>query len=151
MWFEDFEVGDTFVTKGRTVTETDVMMYAYLSGDYNPIHTDAVFASQTQWLRPLAHGPLVTLIGAGLRARLGLLDGTAVALLGIQCNFVAPVFPGDTVKVHIEVKSVRRSRTSDHGIIEFALNTRNQRDETVQTGEAIQMVRRRNGVTDKKG
>lgn len=147
MWFEDFATGDTFVTKGRTVTETDVMMYAYLSGDYNPIHTDAEFASGTEWQRPLAHGLLVTLIGAGLRARLGLVDGTAIALLGIRCDFVMPVFPGDTVTVHVEVKNLRRSRSSGHGIITLALDIVNQHAETVQTGEAIQMVRSRSATT----
>ena len=65
MYFEDFEVGARFVTAGRTVTESDVMSFAGLSGDMNPLHVDREFARGTAFGEPVAHGLLVLSIAAG--------------------------------------------------------------------------------------
>lgn len=67
-YFEQFDVGDSFVTLGRTITETDLMTYTYLSGDHNPLHTDVEFAKASPWGERLAYGLLVTVIAAGLRS-----------------------------------------------------------------------------------
>ena len=99
MYFEDFEVGQRFVTAGRTVTEADVVNFAGVSGDYNPIHTDAEFAKSTPFGQRIAHGLLVLSMLTGLRQRTGATDGTLIAWLEIRnYKFLKPVLIGDTVR-----------------------------------------------------
>lgn len=140
-YFEEFDVGDSFVTPGRTLTETDLMTYAYLSGDHNPLHTDIEFAKASPWGGRLAYGLLVTVIAAGLRSRLGLLDGTALALMSIECRFTEPVFIGDTLKVRMTVIEKKASRHADRGVVVFNAQVLNQAGVTVQEGRITQLVR----------
>lgn len=141
MYFEEFAVGQRFLTGGRTVTETDVMTYAYLSGDLNPIHVDEEFARASAFGRRLAYGQLVTILAAGMRTRLGLLEGTAIAMAENSARYLKPVFIGDTIRVAVEVTETRLSSKGDRGIVKFGLTVLNQRDEIVQTGEVVQLVR----------
>lgn len=141
MHFEEFSVGQRFVTGGRTVTETDVMTYAYLSGDLNPIHVDEVFASTTQFGRRLAYGQLVTILAAGMRTRLGLLEGTAIAMLETTARYLRPVFIGDTITVEVAVAETRLSGKGGRGVVRLGLTVRNQHGEAVQEGEVVQLVR----------
>ena len=118
--FGEFTTGQRFETPGRTITETDIVAYAGLTGDYNPVHTDEVFAADTEFGTRIAHGPLG--IGLGIRPcvqNLDLIDGTVVALLGVTWEFKAPVRPGDTVKALIEVVSTRDVKNLDRGLLEL--------------------------------
>jgi acyl dehydratase len=141
MHFEDFSVGQRFVTGGRTVTETDVMTYAYLSGDLNPIHVDEVFARATHFGRRLAYGQLVAILAAGMRTRLGLLEGTAIAMLETTARYLRPVFIGDTITVEVAVTETRLSGKGDRGVVRLGLTVLNQNGEAVQEGEVVQLVR----------
>ena len=117
-YFGDFKVGDQFVSQRRTVTEADVVNFAGLSGDFNPLHTDRLFSAETRFGRPIAHGLLVLAIADGLTARLGLHDGTMIAMLGVKdWNFRRPVFFGDTVYVRITMVGKRESSHADQGIV----------------------------------
>src|ERR1700732_1547974 len=78
-YFDDLQVGQEFITAGRTVTETDIQMFAMLSGDWSPIHTDDEFAQKSIFGRRVAHGPLGIVISVGLMVRMGVLEGTALA------------------------------------------------------------------------
>lgn len=112
MYFEDFEVGATFTTGGRTVTESDVMTFAGLSGDLNPLHVDREFSKRAGFDTPVAHGLLVLSIASGLGIQTGIFTGTNLALLGLEdWRFVAPVRFGDTVRMHSPC-SRRGSRAS---------------------------------------
>lgn len=143
-YFEEFSVGETFTSPGRTLTESDVMLFAGLSGDYNPLHTDEEFARQTIFGRRIAHGLLVFAISTGLIARTGVLEGTVVAFLAIeQWNFKAPVFIGDTITCVQTVASKRETKKPDRGIIRFRSEVRNQKGELVQEGVRVLMIRRR--------
>ncbi len=83
----------------RTITEADIVMFASLSGDWNPIHTDAEFAKKTIFGQRIAHGLLTLSVVAGLLVRLGLTERTIVAFYGIdKLRFTKPVFIGDTIK-----------------------------------------------------
>ena len=82
MYYEDFAVGDTYVTPSRTVGEYDISQFAGLSGDYNPIHTDATFAEASEFGQRIAHGLLGMSILTGLVVRLGIFEGSTIALLG---------------------------------------------------------------------
>ena len=81
-YFSEFEVGQDFVSGGRTVTEADVVAFAGLSGDYNPLHIDKSFAEKTPFGKRIAHGMLSVSISTGLGQTLGIFEGTTMALMG---------------------------------------------------------------------
>ena len=142
-FFEEFEVGDTFVTPRRTITETDLVQFAGMSGDFNPIHTDHVYAADSPYGKPVVYGLLIVSIVTGLTARLGVFDGTIIAMLGIDSwRFVGPVFVGDTISVRMAIADKRETARSDRGILVRNYEVLNQRDEVVQTGSMTLMIRR---------
>ncbi len=134
-YFEEFAVGERIVTAARTVTEADVVAFAGLSGDYNPIHTDAEFAAQTPFGRRIAHGLLVTSIASGLAMQTGFIEGTTLAFREIrEWKFVKPVFIGDTVHVVITVQGTKPMPRLGGGAVDFKLEVRNQRGDVVIRG-----------------
>ena len=141
-YFEEFNIGDKFVTPSRTITEADIVTYAGLSGDYHIIHTDEEFAKGTIFGSRIAHGPLTTAVALGLLFRLGLLDGTSMALLGLNTKFVNAVLPGDTIKCVVEVIGKRETKKPDRGILTLKLQIMNQREEVVIEVEHITMQAR---------
>lgn len=144
LFFEDLKVGDEWVTPGRTVTEADVVNFAGVSGDFNPIHTDAVLAADTPFGQRIAHGLLVFSIISGLRQRGGRFDGTLIAFLEIRSwRFVKPVFIGDTVRGRSLVLETRATSRADRGIVIQRVEVLNQKDEAVQQGDLVTMIRRR--------
>lgn len=146
LYLEDFVPGARYVTPTRTITETDVVMFAAMSGDYNELHTSETWARERgPFGRRIAHGLLCLGIGHALMTRLGILDGTAAAFLGLEdWRFVAPVFFGDTLQVEFEVLSARPSRSQpDRGIVVFGCEYRNQGGAVVQRGRQVVMVQRR--------
>lgn len=144
MYFEDFEVGATFITGGRTVTESDVMTFAGLSGDLNPLHVDREFAKQAGFATPVAHGLLVLSIASGLGIQTGIFTGTNLALLGLEdWRFVAPVRFGDTIRMQSTVLETRRSNKPDRGVVRIGQDVTNQRGETVQKGVFVSLMKTR--------
>ena len=79
--FDEFNEGDKFVSQGRTVTEADVVNFAGLAGDFNPLHTDAVFAAGTPFGERIAHGMLIAAIATGMANWTGVFEGTTIALM----------------------------------------------------------------------
>jgi acyl dehydratase len=144
-YLEDLEAGQTFVSAARTVTEADVVAFAGLSGDFNPIHTDAEFAKDSAYGQRVVYGLLGLSIATGLLDRLGVFSGSAIAMLGIaDWTFTGPVFIGDTVHLELTILGVRPSRSKpDRGVVERRFDLRNQRGELVQTGRIDVLVRRR--------
>jgi len=140
--FDEFEVNQRFVTPGRTITEADIVAFAGLTGDYNPVHTDESFAARTEFKTRIAHGPMGIGIAFGLAARLDLIDGTVVALLGVSWDFRAPVRPGDTLRAVFEVVEMRAVKHPDRGLVALAIALENQRGTVVQNGSARLLIRR---------
>jgi len=142
--FDDLEVGFRFETPCRTVTEADLVAFAGVSGDFNPLHTDAVFATGSIYGERIAHGALVLSIATGLRQRVGLFDGTLMGLLEIRSwRFREPVRIGDTVRVVNEVVELRETSKADRGVMVQRVDVVNQDETTVATGELVLLVRRR--------
>ena len=143
-YYEEFVVGEAVDTPARTVTEADLVNYAGISGDFNPLHTDAEFARTTPFGQRIAHGPLGFSILMGLLSRLGHLDGTAIAMLGIkEWQFKAPILIGDTIHGRVHIDEKRESTDPSRGILVRRVQVVNQRDEVVQEGVLPVMVRRR--------
>src|SRR5205085_4745708 len=100
LYFEDSTVGVEHVTRGRTITESDIMNFAGLSGDFIELHTNEQYARQSPFGRRIAHGMLTLSISTGLMVQMNLITDTVVAFYGIdKLRFVKPVFIGDTIHV----------------------------------------------------
>jgi acyl dehydratase len=146
LYFEDVRVGFRFETPRRTVTEADLVAFAGVSGDFNPLHTDCVFAAGSIYGERIAHGALVLSLATGLRQRVGLFDGTLMGLLEIRnWRFAAPVRIGDTIRVVNEVTELRETSKPDRGIMVQRIEVLNQDDAVVASGEFVMMLRRRDG------
>lgn len=118
LYFEDFEVGMEIETMGRTITEADIVLFSALTGDWNPIHTDAEFSKNTIFGQRIAQGLLILSIMEGLLIRLGFLDKSIVAFYGIdKLRFTNPVFIGDTIKAKSKV--VEKQDRGEFGIVKF--------------------------------
>ncbi|MEZ5925880.1 MAG: MaoC/PaaZ C-terminal domain-containing protein [Hyphomicrobiaceae bacterium] len=143
LFYEDFDVGKCWVTPARTITEADIVMFAAMTGDYNPVHTDAEYAKTTPFGVRLLHGPAGFAIATGLEFRLGIKEGTASAMLGMTWDFRGPILIGDTIRVREEVTSKRETKKPHLGIVNFHVAILNQRNEVVQDGEWKIMFRRR--------
>jgi acyl dehydratase len=144
LYFEDVEVGFRFETPSRTVTEADLVAFAGVSGDFNPLHVDAVYAAGSIYGERIAHGALVLSLATGLRQRVGLFDGTLMGLLEIRSwRFRAPVRIGDTIRVRTEVTELRPTSKPDRGVMVQRVEVVNQDDAVVNEGELVMLIRRR--------
>jgi acyl dehydratase len=141
LYFEDFEVGRTIVTVGRTVAESDIFDFAGFSGDYNQIHTDAEFAKDTPFGQRVAHGLLGLSIASGLAMRTGVLEGTVIAFREINnWKFINPVFIGDTIHVEMEVAETKALPRIGGGSVVITLDVKKQSGETVMKGNWTVLV-----------
>ena len=142
MYFDEFEVGQSWDSPARTITEADVVAFAGISGDFNPLHTDEEFARTTAFGGRIFHGPGVFAVATGLESRLGIKEGTAIAFLGMTWNLKAAVRIGDTINVHQTVATTRPTSKGDRGIVTFDVEVLNQRDEVCQDGQWVVMFQR---------
>ena len=135
MYFEEFQVGLRIISAGRTVSESDIITFAGLSGDFNQIHTDAVYAAQTPFGQRVAHGLLGLSIASGLVVQTGMMEGTILAFREInEWKFIQPIHIGDTIHVEVEVLETIPLRRLGGGAIVISLDVKNQTGETVMKG-----------------
>jgi acyl dehydratase len=133
IYFDDFKLGDVFETGRRTITTTDIVNFSCLSGDFNGVHADWEYCKTTPFGEPIAHGPLVYGIAAGLVYASGINDGSLIALLGIkEWTMTAPVKNGDTIRMQQEVTNLQQTRKPGRGVVTFDRRILNQRNELVQ-------------------
>jgi len=135
LYFEEFFVGQKVITVGRTLSEADIFTFAGLTGDFNEIHTNAAFASKTQFGQRIAHGLLGLSIATGLIMRTGFLEGTVLAFREInEWRFVKPFYIGDTVYSELEITETKALPRIGGGSIIAAITVKNQNDEICQRG-----------------
>ncbi len=146
MYWEQWEVGAEFDSPARTVTEADIVAFAGLSGDYNPLHVNEEYCKTTVFGGRIAHGPLVYAIAAGLLFQLHLYDDTLIAFLGFEnLKFTKPVKPGDTIRARIKVLDKRETSSPERGVMRRQLQVLNQRGEVVQEGIQAFLLKRKPG------
>lgn len=137
-YVEDIAVGDTSLSRARTITESDLTGFAMFSGDWHPIHTDAEYAAaDARFGQRIAHGALV------LSAALGLVEFWPPAMQAFygldRLRFVAPTLIGDTLHVETEVLAVE-PRADGDAIVTYRFDVRNQRGEDVMVSELKALV-----------
>jgi acyl dehydratase len=141
LYFDDFHVGQRFVTKARTVTEADVVNFAALTWDHNQLHTDAEYAARSMYGKRIAHGLLGVAIHAGLA--FSLTEQSILAFLELTWQFKLPLYIGDTIHVEQVVKEMREDGQKDRGILTFEKEVINQRNEVLQTGTTTVLLAKR--------
>ncbi len=141
--YEEFEIGATYDTQARTITEADVVSFAGLSGDFNPLHTDAETAKNSPFGERIAHGMLTVAISTGMANLTGLMEGTTIALMEQNIKYVAAVKFGDTVRLQMEVIEKRETSKPDRGVVKLAARVFNQRNELVVDMIWTQLMKRK--------
>ncbi|MEM5274446.1 MaoC/PaaZ C-terminal domain-containing protein [Cupriavidus taiwanensis] len=135
-YFEDFEVGQEFISPARTITLTDIVNFACLSGDFNEVHTNFEYCKTTSFGESIAHGPLVYAVMAGLQYASGINDGTLIALLqNDQWRMLVPVKHGDTIRARVRVLEKKETSKPDRGVVIV------QREVIKQDGTVAQEMR----------
>jgi acyl dehydratase len=144
-FIEDFKVGEVYRSRGRTITDSDLVQFTGLSWDTNPAHTDEEFGKTTPFGTRIAHGALTLSYATGLLACSGWFDNTAIAFLGIErWEFTGAVKIGDTISLEATTLEARASRSKpDRGPWKAQLAVLNQRDEVVQRGLFTIMMKAR--------
>ena len=143
-YFEDFEIGEEMVTPARTITSTDIVNFACLTGDFNEVHTNFEYCKNTPFGEPIAHGPLIYGVMGGLQYASGVNDGTLIALLQIDgWRMLNPVKHGDTIRMHSRVLDKKESSKPDRGVVTFERRCVKQDGSVVQEMKATLMYRRR--------
>lgn len=140
--FEELDEGATYESVRRTITEADIVGFAGISGDFNPLHIDDEFGrNETPFGSRIAHGLLVTSIGTGLHSEL--INWHVLALLGCSRKFVNAVRPGDTVYAEYRVNGKRESASRpDCGIVRIGVRIVNSDNTVVQEGEDVLLMAR---------
>ena len=139
LFFDDVAVGQEWESLGRTVTEADIVNFAGLSGDFNPIHVDHAFAKTTPYRQPVAHGLLIWAISSGLGVNAPPMR--TLAFMSIRdWQFKGPVFIGDTVRVRSKVLEKEARSRGRRGVVTWQRQVINQDNKVVQEGVTLTLV-----------
>lgn len=142
LYFEELWEGREFDCGERRIGDAEILAFAELSGDSNPLHLDEEYARSTAFGGRVAHGALGIAVATGLMAQSGLTAGTLVALLGLDWRFVAPIRPGDRLHLTLRVAGRRELPGRDRGVVKFVAEMVNQEAALVQSGEIVELIRR---------
>jgi acyl dehydratase len=145
-YWEDFNVGDIFVTRGRTVTEAMISITSGLSGHIAPLFWDEEAAKKTTFGGRITPGLLTLLLMDGLEEQVEAGWGleNIIALVGIdKVRFKAPLRPGDTMRDEMEIIEKRETKRPDRGLITHRSVCKNQRDEEIAEAQFIHLLKRR--------
>jgi len=141
-YFEDYTLGSSRQTLGRTITETDVVLHAGQTGDFYPHHMDAEWCKTQEFGQRIAHGTLIFSVGIGMAA--GDVNPLAFSYGYDRLRFIKPVFIGDTITVRITIKEKRDyPKRPDHGMVVEGVEIMNQHGQTVLACEHLLVVQRR--------
>lgn len=146
LYFEEYELGYSVTTPGRTITEADILAFAGVSGDFNSIHTDAKYSETTPFGERIAHGLLILAIVSGLAVRTGVMEGTVIAFREIlEWKFSQPVRIGDTIHADMEVIELKALPRLSGGAVTLDVDVKNQHEETVMRGRWLALIQSQPG------
>ena len=141
--FDDFELGDVMVTRGRTIDIGDISSFAQLTGDYYPLHIDEETGKASRFGTRIAHGPFTFTIAVGLVGLSGFYGDAITALIEIRSlKATKPVVAGDTLRVHAKVIELSAGKNPKYGTIGVNYSVRNERDEEVMIFQQYMLARR---------
>jgi acyl dehydratase len=140
-FFEDYEIGSSRETLGRTITETDIVLHAGQTGDFYPHHMDAEWCKTQDFKQRIAHGTLIFSVAVGMTA--GVINPEAFSYGYDRLRFIKPVFIGDTIHVRVSIKEKREHKKPGQGIVSELVEVLNQRHETVLACEHLLLVRKK--------
>jgi len=131
LYFEEFVLDNVSTSRTRTITETDIVNFAGISGDFVELHMSETYAAKGPFGRRIAHGTLVFSIAVGLGVQMNQIQDTVVAFYGVdRLRFTRPVFIGDTIHVSMKVIS-KEAKEPGRGLVTFQTSVLNQNDELV--------------------
>jgi acyl dehydratase len=142
-YFEELIEGQEFRSPTRTIVESDLYIFAGLTGDLTEFHLSTEAAKTSVFGSRPAHGMLLVGIANGLYIRIGVTDETSIAMMGIEWRFLAPAFIGDTVHLIATVEKKRELSKPDRGLVFWTGRLCNQRGDVICEGRMIRMVKRR--------
>lgn len=134
LYFEEFEVGATMRTRGRTVTESDLVQFAALTGDFNPMHTDAEYCKDSFMGQRVAHGMLTVSYAVGQAYQLGILERTVLGFRGFEMKFSNPVYIGDTIHAELKVAETKAAKRLGGGVVTLEMRIIKQDGKIAQKG-----------------
>jgi len=139
--FEDIVIGETFETATHTVSDQNVALFADVTRDHHPLHTDAAYARSRGFPALIGHGLFGLSLMEGLKSELKLYAETSVASLGWdQVRFLKPIFVGDTLFVRFSFVEKRPSKNPERGIVIEELDLINQHGETVTSARHVSLI-----------
>ncbi len=141
--FDDLNIGDEIITTGRTITETDVVNFAGISGDFHPEHMNEEYAKKGPLGGRIAHGLLTTAVATGMVNQTGITEGTTIAVLEMKERFIKAVRFGDTLRSVFKIINKKETKKPDRGIVTAALTVLNQKDDVVLEAEIVMMLYRK--------
>ena len=142
LYLSEFHLGDKFTTVNHTITEAAVVMFAGITGDFHPLHTDEEYVKTTPYGCRIAHGMLTAAVAVALWTRVGVIERSAIGQINSTWKFMSPVKFGDTIHVEAQVLEIKRSRSKpDRGVLSYQLTVLNQRGETVAVNQTDSMLK----------
>ena len=133
-YFDEVEIGTEYVTRGRTITESDIVQFAALTGDYNPMHTNDEYMKSHPMGQRVAHGMLTLSYAVGQIYQLGFMERTVIAFRSVEMKFSLPVFVGDTLHTVVKIAEKKEARRLGGGSVVAEVKIINQDGKTVQSG-----------------
>lgn len=140
LYFEEFEVGATMRTRGRTITEADLVQFAGLTGDYNPMHTDAEYSKDAFMGQRVAHGMLTISYAVGQAYQLGILERTVLGFRGLDMKFSNPVYIGDTIHAELKVAETKPAKRLGGGVVTLEMRIIKQDGKIAQKGNLVLLM-----------
>lgn len=134
-------VGQTVVSPGRTIGEGDVNLFAGLVGDFTPIHIDETFAQASPHGGRIAHGSHSMATAIGMATMTGLFGERVIGLVNLNWDFSGAVKLGDTIRARVTVEALRPTSKPGRDLATYSFEVLNQRDETIQRGRLMVVVR----------
>lgn len=140
-YFEEFQVGQSRSTIGRTITETDIVMHAGQTGDFFPHHMDAEWCKTQAFQQRIAHGTLIFSLAIGMTA--SFINEVAMTYGYERLRFIRPVYIGETITVHVGISDKQPHRKHGYGIVTEKVEVLNQNNELVMVCEHLLLTEKR--------